>query len=298
MKHIRWSDDDRYFGPFTYAKSKYHSLAFILGSGEDDYPGCRLRIAVLGHTLLIALPYWCLQPCRRKVYPVTWDTATVARLGRDWYWDTDERELGFSYSGTGKLGDGGFLQVFYGRQTYSSATTKSWSRHTPWNNCRHVRHSWYGLRGEHFWTASDESNRLMADWQVRHDAQEACPSLTFCFTDYDGEFLQAKTRIEERQWEFGTGWFKWLSAFKKPIIHRSLDIQFSGETGKRKGSWKGGTTGHSIEMKNPYELHKDAFQRYCEEHNMTYKGEGIWTPIEWKNDDIPAVTDPPAQSGR
>lgn len=37
----------------------------------------------------------------------------------------------------------------------------------------------------------------------------------------------------------------------------------------RKGSWKGGTIGHSIEMP-PGELHADAFRRYCAEHNMTF----------------------------
>lgn len=37
------------------------------------------------------------------------------------------------------------------------------------------------------------------------------------------------------------GWFKWLSWFGRPKIRRSLDIQFSSETGPEKGSWKGGT---------------------------------------------------------
>ena len=92
---------------------------------------------------------------------------------------------------------------------------------------------------------------------------DLCPTKTFAFTDFDGEQLTAKTRIEERQWELGTGWFKWLSHFHKPIIHRSLDIDFSGETGRRKGSWKGGICGTSIEML-PGELHEAAFKRYCD----------------------------------
>jgi hypothetical protein len=55
---IRWSDHDRYFGPFTYARDlKYRKLSVMLGSGDgDDYPGCRLRLSIGSHTLIVALP--------------------------------------------------------------------------------------------------------------------------------------------------------------------------------------------------------------------------------------------------
>ena len=46
-------------------------------------------------------------------------------------------------------------------------------------------------------------------------------------------------------------------------IRRSLDLEFSGETGPEKGSWKGGTVGTGIEML-PGELHEAAFRRYCQ----------------------------------
>ncbi len=273
MKHIRWGDNDSYWGPFTYAKDKYHDLALVLGSGDDeDYPGCRIRMSGFGHTLICALPP-ILRPWRVKVFPSSWDAATIARLGRNWYWSVDERELGFSYGHSGAVGDGGFLQVFLGRRTDDSSTTHSWSCFTPWNNWRHVRHSMYDLEGKHFWTEPKaEAKRPSGPWPSWFEAKEACPSRTFSFNDFDGEALTAKTRIEEREWRLGTGWFKWRSRFRKPIIHRSLDIDFSGETGKRKGSWKGGTVGHSIEML-PSELHEAAFKRYCEAHEMKFGGE-------------------------
>ncbi len=69
---------------------------------------------------------------------------------------------------------------------------------------------------------------------------------------------------------FGTGWFKWLSWFRAPKIRRSLAIEFSGETGPEKGSWKGGTVGTGIDMR-PGELHESAFRRYCgEPHRSKY----------------------------
>jgi hypothetical protein len=260
MSHYRWSDNDRHFGPFLYAPDKYRNLACVLSSGDDeDYPGCRIRISAFGHTVISALPT-IIKPWKRKVMAHTWDQATVDRMGRDWYWDKHSREYGISYGADG--GRGGFLQVFLGAQTHDSSTTQSWSCFIPWNNWRHVRHSFYDLEGNHFWTEPELKRPMIAAWEALKVIQDSCPSRTFAFTDFDGEKLTAKTRIEEREWRLGTGWFKWMSWFSKPKIHRSLDIDFSGETGRRKGSWKGGTTGHSIEML-PGELHEAAFKRYC-----------------------------------
>lgn len=275
MKAIRWSDDDHYFGPFTYAKDKYRNLALVLGSGDDeDYPHCRIRVSAFGHTLIAALPP-ILRPWRQKCYFTS--AALIHDAGRQWYWDTHEREYGFSYGAEKETG--GFLQVFLGPQTHDSRTTQSWACSTPWNNWRHVRHSLYDLRGNHFATEPKRQPILSTEGRDHYERwrmmEDLCPSRTFCFTDFDGQMLTAKTLIEERQWEYGTGWFRWLAWFRKPKIRRSLDITFSGETGKRKGSWKGGTIGCGIDML-PGELHMDAFIRYCEQHEMTYKGVGVW----------------------
>ncbi len=207
-----------------------------------------------------------IQPWRQKVIASTWNAETIERLGRNWYYDTHEREYGFSYSD-------GFLRVFLGRQTHDSSTTQSWSKFLPWTQWRHVRHSLYDAAGRHFWTKIEGHNReeRQAEWSALYKAQEDCPSMPFAFADFDGEQLTATTRIEEREWLFGEGWFKWLSLFRRPKIVRSLDIHFSGETGKRKGSWKGGTIGHSGPVL-PGELHEAAFRRYCGENGMTFIG--------------------------
>lgn len=267
-KYYRWSDNDRRAGPFIYARDKrYKPLAVVLMSGdeeEDFRAGCKFRMSAFGHTLIIALPA-IIKPWRRKVYPgAAWDEATVARLGRDWYWDTKQREFGFSYSD-------GFLQVFFGRQTHDSSTTQNWCKHLPWTQWRHVRRSLYGLDGEHYWTEPKGIRYPLGEdgWKERQAIEDACPSQAFAFKDYDGEALTARTHIEEREWWFGTGWFKWLSVFRQPKISRYLDIKFSGETGKRKGSWKGGTIGHSIDMLTG-ESHEAAFRRYCAEHEMAF----------------------------
>jgi hypothetical protein len=261
----RWGDDDRHLGPFTYSYSKqYRPFAVVLSSAEEEYPGCHIRVSALGHTLISELPA-IIKPYREKVVAHSWDAATIERLGRDWYWNIDQREFGFSLSE-------GFLQIHRGRHTMDSSTDRTWGYFLPWKQWRHVRHSFYGLQGEQIATQPDTGKSYLGDpdrWRREQETADATPTVSFEFDDYDGERIVATTRIEEREWRWGTGWFKWLSTFRKSRIGRSLDIRFSAETGDRKGSWKGGTVGHSIEME-PGELHEAAFRRYCVKHNMTF----------------------------
>lgn len=264
MRGNRWSDNDHNIGPFTFSWSGskgYRPLAAILkswGSGDDDAGPASLRLSLVWFTFIVWLPP-VLWPKREKVYPASWDADTVARLGRDWYWDVECREYGFSYSD-------GFLQISYGINPCDSSRDQTWCKHLPWTQWRHVRHSLYGLSGEHFWTEPKA-----ARWDAYHAAKEACPRAAFDFEDHDGQQLVATTLIEEREWLFGDGWFKWLSWFCRPKIRRSLDIEFSGETGPEKGSWKGGTIGTGINL-TADELHESAFRRYCDEdHRSKYR---------------------------
>ena len=91
----------------------------------------------------------------------------------------------------------------------------------------------------------------------------------FEFLDYDGERITVTTMIQEREWLRGVKAFRRMSRFAKPKVHRCLDLEFHREVGRRKGSWKGGTLGHSIELLHG-ELHEAAFRRYCEKNSMTF----------------------------
>lgn len=261
MNAIRWSDNDRYFGPLTFAKTN-HGWGIVLGSGDgDDYPGCRLTVFAFGRTLIVALPQWMLKPHRKKVYPGTaWSVETVARLGRDWYYDTTKREFGIRYRD-------GHLTIEHGPQPMEWPNPWQHSWIIPWTQWRHVRHSIYNLEGRLF--ADLPKGPFLDTYGATKALENACPASCFAFKDFDGEELVATTRIEEREWRFGTGYFKWLSMFRRPKIRRSLDLEFSGETGKRKGSWKGGTIGTGIDLA-PGELHESGFRRYCAENNMTF----------------------------
>ncbi len=273
MRAIRWAGEaDRYFGPFTYARERkgWRPIAVVLGSGDDDdYPGCRLRMSAFGHTLIVALPA-IIKPWRRWVDITTEPTRTqMLRAGRKpGYWDAHEREYGFTCSD-------GHLSVKLGRQTHDSSTTQSWGWFVPWRAWRHVRRSFYGLAGE--WIADEpqrpvgklDMDQRRALWADQETVAQLAPTVTFAFDDFDGERINVVSRIEEREWRLGEGAWRWLSWFRRPKVERSLDLRFSSETGHRKGSWKGGTMGHSIGML-PGELHEDAFRRYCARHDMKF----------------------------
>lgn len=270
---VRWGDNDFYLGPLTFARPErgWRPWALVLRSGNDEDRGCTLRVSLRGYTAILALPP-IVRPHREK-QPANWDAETVQRLGRDYWWDVTPREFGFSVAD-------GHLSLYYGRQTNDSSTEQRYGWFLPWTQWRHVRRSFYDLQGKHFWSESEAetlgASRLGGKapterWEIVRSWEAMCPKATFHFQDFDGEALSAATKIEEREWRFGTGWFKWLTLFRPAKIRRSLDIEFSGETGRRKGSWKGGTIGHSIDMK-PGELHEGAFRRYCDENKMTFKG--------------------------
>lgn len=242
------------------------SLWFFISSGDgDEYHGCRLSIAAFRRYISLRLPP-IIKPEARKVEAKSWDAATVARLGRDWYWDYTERQYGFSLCDN-------HLSIKYGRASNDSSTEQYWGCFLPWAEWRFIRFSLYDLHGDHVWTQHDSKRKGVAfdRYEEQRKVEASLPKAAFRFKDYDGEEITATTHIEEREWLRGTKWYKWLSWFYAPKVKRSLDIQFSAETGRRKGSWKGGTLGHGIEML-PGELHESAFKRYCSEREMTFIG--------------------------
>ncbi|CAG9255937.1 hypothetical protein [Paraburkholderia caribensis] len=234
----------------------WNPLRITYETADEDYRrrGNAIVIYAFRRRVEFALPE-LVKPYRRWVDTSRYQWATGPNDG---YWDVHPREWGFSLHE-------GFLQVFFGPQTHDSTTTKSWCAHLPWTQWRYIRTSYHGLDGEHLRTFPER--RGLGAFDDEYAFEKTVPKRTFRFRDYDGEEIEATTHIEEREWRFGEGWFKWLSLFRRAKVRRSLDIAFSKEVGRKKGSWKGGTIGHSIEMRDG-ELHVDAFARYCIEHNL------------------------------
>jgi hypothetical protein len=258
MRNRRYSDNNKHFWPFTLAFGCHSSWGFMLDSGaHEDSPGdCHLRIYLGTMTLILELPQLLADRVTRHSAAGSLDAATVARLGRDWYEIHESREFGFrTFEGA--------IHVHYGAQTNDSRTDRVKVIRMPWRDWRFVRHSHYDFDGKHFHTEFDSAR---SSWQASTAIREACPRQRFEFDDYDGQRIVATTYIEEREWRLGSGMFRWLSLFRRPKISRCLALDFSSEVGPEKGSWRGATMGHAIEML-PGELHEAAFRRYCEQEH-------------------------------
>lgn len=254
----RLTDNDKNWGPFTWALwSKTFSLTIASSGDDEDNPNQEyniIRVIAFGRVLQVRIPCM-IKPLKVKQMALSWDEETVKRMGRNWYYNVYPRVYGFSLSDMGNGYD--FIQVFFGPRTDDSKTEKLWCRHLPWKQWDCVRHSIYAPDGTHFYTEK-KGEGFQAYW----DQKEACPKCPFGFEDFDGELIVATLCIEEREWHKGEGWFKWLRWFSRPKIRRSLDLQFSAEVGPEKGSWKGGTIGTGCEML-PGETPRQAFERYC-----------------------------------
>ena len=222
----RWGNNDCYFGPFTFATdNRYKPFAIELSSSNDEDESCNLRISGFGYTLISVLPP-IIKPWRNWINTSKYKWSDNLAGG---FWDIHRKTYGLTI-------DDGYVHLHYGPQTGDSATEKSKCWRIPWMHWRHVRTSLYDTTGSHFWTEPLMVKGQKWDWELMQMKRETCPSVEFAFTDYDGERITAIIRIVEREWLFGIGYFKWLSFFSKPRISRSLNIDFSKETGKKKGS--------------------------------------------------------------
>lgn len=262
---LSWThDNDHVWGPFLYARSKHSGgFALVADSGNEDYPGATLRLQISKNTFMLALPQWLCRPHRTKVH-TDWDAETVQRLGRNWYWRIINRQYGVSVRE-------GHLVLKFGRQADDSSIDQYWSCFLPWTQWRFIEHRYYAADGTLLRTFPGSRRKGAVSWDEEYAWKKTIPTVDFEFSDFDGERITAKTYIEERVWRFGEGWFRWMGLFRKTKVRRSLDLAFSSEVGRRKGSWKGGTIGHSCDIAVG-ETPETAFHRYCEKQGLTFIG--------------------------
>lgn len=266
MKNRRYSEENKHFWPFTFCKAHPGWFGIVLDSGarEDDEGDCHIKFFLFGIVLICELPQ-IIKDFRVRHEAKSWDAATVARLGRDWYDIFYAREYGFIFTGDGSL------HTYFGPDVDGWEAPKANKNKVfflPWRNWRHVRYSLYDKKGKLFWTEHDGDKTA---WEAKQAVKHALPKVYFQIEDYDGEIITATTHIEQREWLFGTGLFKWLSFFTKPKVRRTLSIEYSAEVGREKGSWKGGVIGTGIQMLAD-ETHEAAFTRFCEQEHRAKSG--------------------------
>lgn len=246
-----------------HSKTAFWRFSFLISNSENDtYPGsrriCHLNISLLGHHWWFTIPE-IFKPKRVWVKSNYGVRRTRGGCG---YWNTINRYYGLTINDEA-------VHLYYGIQPgHWSRDDKENSDHVkvwfiPWKETRLVRLQYFNPDGSLFCSVYKAicSASLEYRWGDTQKAETAVPKSIFKFNDYDGEEIVCTTHIVEREWRWGKGWFKWVGSIRRPVIRRVLELSFSKEVGWNKGSWKGGTTGHSIEML-PGETPLQAFQRY------------------------------------
>lgn len=158
-----------------------------------------------------------------------------------------------------------------------------------WKQCNRTKQELLNLDGSLYKDITDIKGTDTSDrYDIIKAYEKAQPYYLFDILDYDKEKIQVVARLERNTYSYGNGKFtRWLMKFfKKPIVRTYLELEFLKEVGSRKGSWKGGTTGHAVEVlinENPIE----AFKRYCIspelrgsrnklQDNLTYLGHTVY----------------------
>jgi hypothetical protein len=211
-------------------------------SGHCATRYCMLNIAFCKHSWWWQIPEF-FKP-RKKWVDTSKESWSKNPAGG--YWEHIRREYGFTITEDN-------IHVHYGIQPgcWSSRDKKN-SDHTklfgiPWLQKRYVHEKFYTPDWRVFGVCEPKKNGGL-DFDVLHKMKEDVPKIRFRFNDFDGEEIIATCHISEMRHEHGTGWFKWLKYFVKPLITRRLDLAFNKEIGYEKGSWKGGTMGHSVDI--------------------------------------------------
>ena len=186
------------------------------------------------------------------------------------YWDAIMKEYGFSLHKDS-------LHILYGIQPgHWSRDDKKNSDHSkcfflPWNEQRRMYIDYLNPDGTLFARYVDNKNgSINFDSMTR--IRDKLPKIKFAFKDFDGEENIATCYLETSMYRQGTSWCKFLGYIFKPRFYRKMDIEFAKETGRQKGSWKGGVCGTSTNiLENETPL--SAFCRYgTEEAHEKYHG--------------------------
>ena len=203
-----------------------------------------------------------------------------------------KRELSFTVH-TGP--EDGFISCRYGADKdflmgkevkHITAWHKMWS--IPWMHSTFQGH-WLLNMDRTYFAKIDNTVYTHGHEPWNYDGHER---IDFKFADaYDGEIIIGTARMEGRAWTRGVSWCSWMKYFTDPITHIDLSVDFNKEVGKEKGSWKGGTIGTGITLKDG-ENGKDGCKRFCTDNGHTFYGfiyHGEDNKIVYKNKYIPPV---------
>lgn len=149
--------------------------------------------------------------------------------------------------------------IYRGGEGNFAGGNKWWTWNIPFISYDWVRTSI--LLKDDTWAHSTVKNRKSF---YKDEWKEKKKSWTYDYTDsFDGSVIPTVIYVDEREWR--PKWLKWTGLFK--FVKTSIDIEFSKECGKEKGSWKGGTLGCNYPLL-PNELPLDCLKRMEKERKF------------------------------
>lgn len=244
-------------------KEKYNnkeewSFAFKVMNPHECYATTNynyLYVAAFKWSYWLYVPMW-FKPHKKWIDCSKYKWSTSPYEG---YTNYIPRVYGFSVDRTA-------LHLYYGIQpgSWSSKDPKN-SDHSkcfflPWNESRRIHIDYMNPDGTLFERYYDNKNgSINFEWMEK--IRENIPKVKFSFKDFDGEENVATCYLETSMYRRGSSWCKFLGYAIPPKFYRNMEIQFDKETGREKGSWKGGITGTSIEY-IPGETMLETFKRY------------------------------------
>lgn len=135
--------------------------------------------------------------------------------------------------------------IYRGGKGNNHGGNKWWTWDLPFFTLKHVRHDVEcNINGEIKMVPSKKLETTGKDYIPLKD-NSLVNIHKYDYTDsYDGMIIPCVYWVEEREWR--PKWLTWTSRFK--LIRKYIEIEFSDEVGKKKGSWKGGCIGCSYDM--------------------------------------------------
>ena len=147
-----------------------------------------------------------------------------------------------------------YSMYFYMNEFYICYGRKSKSFELPWS-LNWIKTSELGKNGE--WYHETKNNRMEFWDKDKWEDKLFIETYPYKYTTNMGVIQEclATIKVKEREWRWH--WFTWLKWTSK--IRKDIEIEFSQDIGEKKGSYKGGITTYSYNMRpneSPYECLK------------------------------------------
>ena len=134
----------------------------------------------------------------------------------------------------------------------------------PWNSRIRTKDLLLNLDGSLFYDCSE------GNWDSKNEKEKEQESTKFLLQDYDGTNVVVTCTLSYSEYSMGSNkkWARLLKPFNKPNCYYTVDLSFGSEVGTGKGSWKGGTVGHAVNLLSKDETIEEAVKRYCNNSDL------------------------------